>query len=197
MPDVAERWDEMYRSGEFRQHWDSRNPSPYLCAMVAAGVVSAGDTTLDIGCGAGRNAIFLASMGCRSIGVDWSGTALQIARERSAEAGVTPEFHEASVFDLPLDDATIDFAVDNGCLHGITLDEWPLYAAELARVLKPGGAWLLAGGREAGEAARTAINERHIDGALAALFERGPVVPVVAISDAGELEANMCLLRLR
>jgi ubiquinone/menaquinone biosynthesis C-methylase UbiE len=194
MQDAAERWDAMYRSGEYRQHWDSRNPSPYLCAMVAAGVAKAGDTTLDLGCGAGRNTIFLAARGCRSIGVDWSATALQIARQRAAEAGVAPEFYAASAFDLPLDDESVDFALDNGCLHGVSLDEWPAYAAELARVLKPGGCWLLAGGRQAGEAARTAITETHVDGALGALFERGPLVPVVAISDAGELQANLCLL---
>jgi SAM-dependent methyltransferase len=194
MPDVAERWEAMYRSGRYREHWDSMHPSPYLCAMVAAGAAKAGDTTLDLGCGAGRNAIFLAAMGCHSIGIDWSATALQIAQERAAEAAVAPEFHEASVFDLPLGDESVDFAVDNGCLHGVALDEWPDYAAEIARVLKPGGRLLVCGGCEAGEAARVAITAAHIDGALAARFERGPVVPVVAISDAGQLQANMCLL---
>ena len=194
MPDVAERWEAMYRSGTYREHWDSAQPAPYVCAMVAAGAASAGDTTLDLGCGGGPNTIFLAQMGCNSIGVDWSATALQIARGRASNAGVAPDFREGSVFNLPVDDESVDFAVDNGCLHGVALDEWSDYAAEVARVLKPGGRLLVCGGREAGEAAQVPMTEAHIDGALAALFERGPVVPVVAVSDAGQLEANMCLL---
>jgi hypothetical protein len=40
MPDQeAARWDAMYTSGAYREHWDSRHASPYLAAMVAAGAM--------------------------------------------------------------------------------------------------------------------------------------------------------------
>jgi ubiquinone/menaquinone biosynthesis C-methylase UbiE len=133
-------------------------------------------------------------MGCRPIGLDWSAEALRIAAGRATEAGVEVDWREGSALALPLEDESIDFVVDNGCLHGIPLDDWPLYAAEVVRVLVPGGRFLLAGGASEGEAARVAITESHIESAFGALFERGPLTPVIARSDAGELEANMCLM---
>jgi hypothetical protein len=50
-------WDAIYASGEYRQHWDYAHPSPELVAIVAAGLALPGGTALDLGCGAGREAL--------------------------------------------------------------------------------------------------------------------------------------------
>jgi 2-polyprenyl-3-methyl-5-hydroxy-6-metoxy-1,4-benzoquinol methylase len=55
---------------------------------------------LELGCGDGVNAVFMASRGCRVTAVDISGTALEMARRKAREAGVEVEFVEGDVFEL-------------------------------------------------------------------------------------------------
>jgi len=194
MSPTAARWEAMYASGDFRRRWDSPNASSYVAAMVTTGVARPGDVTLDIGCGAGQNAVYLAQSGCRSVGLDVSGSALRLGAERAATARVAVDWVQGSALDLPVSDRTVDFALDNGCLHHLRLPDWHQYAGEVASALKPGARLLIAGGREVGEAASTAITEENIDAVFLTLFDRGPVTPVVAHAAIGELDANMCLL---
>lgn len=57
------RWDSIYETGAYKKQWDYKYPSQELVAIVAAlGVPEAG-VALDIGCGAGRDGIFLAQCG--------------------------------------------------------------------------------------------------------------------------------------
>lgn len=54
-------------------------------------------TVLDVACGEGRNAIWLAERGWRATGVDFSGVALEKARRLAASRGVEAEWVEADV----------------------------------------------------------------------------------------------------
>lgn len=51
---------------------------------------------LDIGCGFGRHSIELARRGFDVVGIDPSAAMITAARQRAAEAGVAPEFHQAA-----------------------------------------------------------------------------------------------------
>ncbi len=79
-----EFWDAVHerrhRSGPGRLH-------PYL---MEHGVPAAPGTALDLGCGSGANAIWLASQGWIVTGVDVSGVALELAAEHASEARVAP-----------------------------------------------------------------------------------------------------------
>ena len=165
--------------------------------MVAADLIPAGSTVLDVGCGAGQEAIFLARCGFRAIGVDTSRKALEIARNRAVEAGVQVDFHLASATDLPLADRSIAFANDRGCLHVIDRDQRRDYARELYRVLRPGASFLLRGaGADSDEEGVVAVNAGEIDRCFVAEgFTRGPVVPVTLIARSGALAGNLVLLR--
>ncbi|MCI0541438.1 MAG: methyltransferase domain-containing protein [Verrucomicrobiales bacterium] len=77
-------WDKTYESGDYLNHWDYSCASQELVAAVALQAPKPGGTALDIGCGAGREAIFLAKCGLRVIAVDISAKALEIARQRPA-----------------------------------------------------------------------------------------------------------------
>ncbi|MFC4076332.1 class I SAM-dependent methyltransferase [Salinithrix halophila] len=191
-------WDEVYMTGDFRNRWDYAYPSSELVTFVAAGNLSSGAAVLDVGCGAGREAVFLAGQGFRVIGVDLSDEALHIARQRAEEAGVNVDWRQGNVLELPVADASVDFVNDRGCFHLIPEEERGRYATELARVLKPGGHVLLRGCREQPEDKTfVLVTPEAVDRYFGEIFDRGPVVPIQLISDAlGEgLDANLVVLR--
>lgn len=77
-----------------------------------------GTRALDLGCGGGQGSIRLARAGYDVIGVDFSETAIELARQNADEAGVDCEFRVGDVTDLA-DLASDDFglAIDNHTLH--------------------------------------------------------------------------------
>ncbi len=189
-------WDLAYQSGDHLEHWESPYPPQELVAMVAAELIPAGATVLDVGCGAGTEAIFLACRGFRPIGVDTSPKALEIARARAIEAGVEVEFRLADATDLPLADDSIDFAADRGCLHVIDRESRSDYARELHRVLRPGAPLLLRGAAaDNDEEGVIAVDAKEIDRIFAHGFSRGPLVPLAMVARSGVLEGNLAVLR--
>jgi SAM-dependent methyltransferase len=107
------------------------------------------------------------------------------------------DWREGSVLELPFGEASIHFAQDRGCFHHVPDAERERYASELARVLVPGARFLLSGGRHSGGAAGEAVDAASIDRVFASEFTRGAVVPYVAHSDAGTMDANLVLLERR
>lgn len=87
-----ERWNRRW-GGEERVH-ASTDPSRFLVAEVAG--LRPG-TALDLACGAGRNAVWLAAQGWRVTAVDFSGVALRMARGLAADRGVEVDWIEADV----------------------------------------------------------------------------------------------------
>ncbi|HLE85812.1 MAG TPA: class I SAM-dependent methyltransferase, partial [Thermoanaerobaculia bacterium] len=83
------------------------------------------------------------------------------------------------------------------CLHGIDREDRPEYAAEVARVLRPGGRFLLRGARDDDEEQGVlALAAAEIDALFPApAFTRGPVVPIELPARAGSLPANLVLVR--
>jgi 2-polyprenyl-3-methyl-5-hydroxy-6-metoxy-1,4-benzoquinol methylase len=75
-------WEERYRSSK---HLWSGNPNRHLTAQVADLPPGA---ALDIGCGEGADAIWLAQHGWRVTAIDVSDVALERARDHAAAAGV-------------------------------------------------------------------------------------------------------------
>jgi 2-polyprenyl-3-methyl-5-hydroxy-6-metoxy-1,4-benzoquinol methylase len=91
-------------------------------------------TALDIGCGVGIVADYLASRGYRVTGTEISDTALQIARKRVPEARFTAASSNGL---LPFADNTFDLVTCLGVLEHIP--DAPRLVAEACRVLKPSG----------------------------------------------------------
>lgn len=100
-----------------------------------------GATVLDLGCGAGLDSLIAARRTGRSgrvIGVDFSDTMLERAREAAQEAAIpNANFEHADAENLPLDDACIDVAIVNGIFNLNPAREYIF--SELARVLRRGG----------------------------------------------------------
>ena len=98
---------------------------------------------LDVACGSGRNAVWLAFRGWRVTGVDFAGVALEQARGLAAERGVEVDWVEADLLGWRPFDAAFDL---------IIVLYLQLPAEQLAAVLRrasgglaPGGTLLVVG----------------------------------------------------
>lgn len=101
---------------------------------------------LDLGCGAGRASIYFASHGWECSGVDFVPQAIEMSRERAEAVGVSAhiDWYVASVTQLDFLQPYYDLALDVGCMHGLeTADDMRAYAAEVARLVRVGGYYLL------------------------------------------------------
>lgn len=127
-----------YADGTFRW-WHLSVPSPELLQALADGWLPASGRAIDVGCGLGTEAAHLHHIGWSAIGVDLSPVAL--AQARLANPG--PGYVRGDLLRLPLRASTFDAAVDRGCFHYLAPADRPGYAAELWRVLRPGGRLLL------------------------------------------------------
>jgi SAM-dependent methyltransferase len=93
---------------------------------------------LDIGCGLGDNAIFLASRGYSVTGLDGSPAAIEKARSRAADAGVTVTFAVADATKLTGYDGRFDTVIDSALYHCLDDEGRQAYAAGLYRATRPG-----------------------------------------------------------
>lgn len=132
------RLADRYASGDVP--WDEPMPPPEVLDLIPT--FQAG-RALDLGCGYGRAAIYLASLGWEVDAVDFIPEAIREATERAKNVGVDVRFHLAEVTALDFLSGPYDFALDVGCAH--TLDELDLlrYRDQLYRLLRPGGIFLL------------------------------------------------------
>lgn len=97
----------------------------------------AGQRVLDLGCGAGTDAIRFARGGSRVTGVDVAGSAIALARANFALHELPATFVEADGSRLPFDDETFDYVYAHGVVQYAADDE--ALVTECHRVLKPGG----------------------------------------------------------
>jgi ubiquinone/menaquinone biosynthesis C-methylase UbiE len=108
---------------------------------TAVAELRAGETVLDLGCGAGADVLISARRvgpTGRAIGVDMTEKMLELARSNAAAAAVpNTEFRKGYLEALPLPDASVDVVISN-CVINLTADK-AVVLHEAARVLRPGG----------------------------------------------------------
>jgi SAM-dependent methyltransferase len=114
-------------------------PDECLVQWLDAGELRPG-RVLDIGCGNGRNAIFLAQRGFTVDAVDYSESALAWANEQATSAGAEVAFRCRSIFELDATEA-YDLVYDAGCFHHIAPHRRHAYIRLVTAGLKPGGAF--------------------------------------------------------
>ncbi len=146
----AEAWNERYRAATV---WSGK-PNEALVAHVPAPRSGTGDgteggrrpTALDLGCGEGADALWLASQGWSVVGVDWAGVALQRARAAALAAGLDARFVEGDVRDAAFlaglsATGTFDL-ITVGFLHPEPEGRASMFA-HLPRLVAPGGSLLV------------------------------------------------------
>jgi SAM-dependent methyltransferase len=122
--------DASYRDGP--APWDIGRPQPAVVRVAADGGFAG--AVLDAGCGTGENALHLASLGLRVLGVDVADTALAIARAKASDRGLEAEFAPADAFELERLGRRFQTVLDCGLFHTFDGSERPGYVASLAAV---------------------------------------------------------------
>jgi SAM-dependent methyltransferase len=134
-------WDERYRSAG--RVW-SGNPNPQLVAEVAG--LPPG-RALDVGCGEGADAIWLARAGWTVVAADISGVALeraaQHARDTDPAAAAHIEWLRADLLAQPPGPGSFDL-VSAQFMQLPPVQRTPLFTA-LAAAVRPGGMLLIVG----------------------------------------------------
>jgi SAM-dependent methyltransferase len=133
-------WDVHYQSG--MPPWETGRPSEELQRVLAERKI-APCRMIELGCGSGINAVWLAQQGFDVTGVDVSSLAIAKAKERARIANVNVRFRLADVLDLPDDIGTFAFFFDRGCYHAVRRDDVQAYLRTLEQVTAPGGMGLV------------------------------------------------------
>ena len=194
MPHVS--WNETYASGG-PLPWDTGMPDPVLVEIIESGAIAAG-RALEIGCGTGTNAIFLAQHGFNVLGIDISEIAVERAR---AKAHGTCRFEAVDFLAAPPIGGPFEFVFDRGCFHVFDgEDERVRFAQNVAATLVEGGVWLSLIGstegapREEGPPRRSAREVMHaIEPALELVELRSTEFAVYE----ARLKSWLCLSRKR
>jgi len=135
--------DEIYRDVPLEEiPWNVETPPQALVDLVESGRISP-CKTIDLGCGAGNYAIYLATRGFNVTGVDSSPTAVHIAEQNAQQKGVMCTFLVADILgDLHEVTDTFDFAYDWEVLHVIFPAQRKRYVENVHRLLNPRGKYL-------------------------------------------------------
>jgi cyclopropane fatty-acyl-phospholipid synthase-like methyltransferase len=135
--------DKIYRETPLEKiPWNVETPPEAVVELVRSGSIKP-CKTVDLGCGAGNQAVYLAGMGFSVTGVDSSAEAIRLAGENAAKKKVSCRFVVADVLgDLREIPDTFDFAYDWELLHHIYPEQRETYIANVHRLLNQGGKYL-------------------------------------------------------
>lgn len=135
----------MYRLG-FTPWDDGAIPSQLSQLVEGPDALPAG-RALDLGCGTGTQAIYLAQHGWQVTGVDAVAHPLEQARQKASAAGVKPRWVQGDITNLSrLDLGTgYDLVLDLACFHGLSPQLRPDTARQITDLARPGATFLLGG----------------------------------------------------
>ncbi|MFF4542074.1 class I SAM-dependent methyltransferase [Streptomyces aureus] len=138
--DGKDFWDRFYADRSRPVPFFVSKPDENLAAHLDRGLIAPG-RALDLGCGAGRNALYLASRGFQVDAVDLSPVAITWGKDRAQESGLDVRFLCGDAFTLPAAELSgpYDLVVDSGCFHHLPPHRRTSYLGLLDRVLAPGG----------------------------------------------------------
>ena len=129
-------WDAVYEAST-PPPWDIGRPQPTFVRLADSGLLCG--RVLDVGCGTGEHALLAAACGADVVGVDVSPRAINQARGKAAERGVTARFEVADALNLGQLAMTFDTVIDSGLFHVFDDEVRARYVTSLASVLKSGG----------------------------------------------------------
>ena len=133
-------WDVHYQSD--KPPWETGRPSEELQRVIAEQKIQP-CRMIELGCGTGINAIWLAQQGFDVTAVDFSPLAIEKAVRRAAEAHATVRFVLADVLDLPERFEAFPFFFDRGCYHAVRRDDVHGYLRTLRQITAPGSIGLV------------------------------------------------------
>ncbi|MGH9038769.1 MAG: class I SAM-dependent methyltransferase [Acidimicrobiia bacterium] len=135
-------FDALYQGGQILEGvdlpsipWDIGTAQPVVIEAERAGRLHG--AVLDVGCGLGDNAIYLAGQGHQVTGIDAAPSAIEQARQRAGQRGVDVEFAVADATSLAGFEARFASVLDGACYHCLDEDGRHAYATALHGVTRP------------------------------------------------------------
>jgi SAM-dependent methyltransferase len=128
-----------YRNGT--PPWDIGRAQPAIIRLAEEGLIT-GDV-IDVGCGTGENALYLASRGLAIIGVDAAPTAIAQAQEKARLRSSSATFLVADALALKGLVRTFDTAIDCGLFHTFSDADRVRFECSLHRTLRAGARYVL------------------------------------------------------
>ncbi|OPX74989.1 MAG: tellurite resistance protein TehB [Methanoregulaceae archaeon PtaU1.Bin059] len=121
--------------------WDIGRAQREIIRLEESGEITG--SVLDVGCGKGDNALFLASRGHEVLGVDMVEGVIEIARARAAERGLPATFIVHDILKVEEIGRTFDTVIDSGFFHTLSDQDRPLFVRNLLFVLGKGGRYFM------------------------------------------------------
>ncbi|WLR56886.1 class I SAM-dependent methyltransferase [Mesobacillus subterraneus] len=154
-------WDQFYSDRARKIPFFKNYPDENLVEYIETKKINTGKV-LELGCGPGRNAIYLARNDFNVDAVDQSTEGLEWARERAKEQNVQVDFIQSNIFDFAIAEGTYDLVYDSGCFHHIPPHRRMSYIELVKRALKPGGFFALTCFVLGGELGGAAISDWEV-----------------------------------
>lgn len=117
--------------------WDIGRPQRAVVELAEESEIVG--SVLDVGCGTGENALYLAECGHEVLGVDTAARAIELAEAKALDRRIAAGFEVWDALHVHELGRTFDTAIDIGLFHTLSDDERPRYARSLHDVLEPAG----------------------------------------------------------
>lgn len=140
MDETQQRWDQRYQTGDLP--WDSQIRSRELARVLEEHPI-APCRVVELGCGSGTNALFLAEQGFDVTAFDLAPTAIDIAQKRAEAANLAIRFEVADLVRFDLDWEPFDFIFDRGCYHCARKVDLQGFRQTVMQLSRPGTRYLL------------------------------------------------------
>lgn len=136
-------WNSKYQAP--KRPWDaaSQDDKPHPAVRRYVEIGFGRGRVLEIGCGDGANARFIASRGGKLVAIDVARPIVESNRARALKEGTDCEFICNNVFEFDATPGQFDAVLDCWCFHHIPAHLMVSYAERVARLLRPGGHFLL------------------------------------------------------
>jgi SAM-dependent methyltransferase len=119
--------------------WDILGPQPAFVELEEVGAI--GNSVLDVGCGTGEHALYLAGRGHEIWGIDFVPVAIERAQAKARGLGLELHFQVGNALELDRLGRTFDTAIDSGLFHVFSDEQRLVYVRGLAAVIRPGGSF--------------------------------------------------------
>lgn len=138
-----EEWDRIYRRYPLEDlPWELGRPREVLVELVEKELIKKGKA-LDLCCGAGTNALYMAEKGFQVTGIDISSKAVEHAKQKAVKAKAKIQFQVENFLKLPFENKEFDFVFDMGCFHHVKVKDRDTFIKGVHRVLKKDGSYLM------------------------------------------------------
>lgn len=136
MDTSSDSWNKKFALGD---HYDTKHPFEGIHKIIPYFNENRVKKILDVGCGNGRNLIYLAQQGFDMNGIDLAESGLEQIKEKIKGLELKVNLTKADMLKLPYEDSSFDAAINVWALNHNTYDNICKCVDETTRILKPNG----------------------------------------------------------